>query len=405
MRWAVAVPMYGGQVVGSIQAIGSDPEVIASYAEFEGADRYTQEAFPQIPFRHFNDGYRMPKGLDMIVSVCPCAGLSMLSQAKTGSDARAASNRYMMETAQQIMGEAKPKVYLGENAPNLFTAMGAEVAKFLFDTATANGYTMSLLKTDPTFHGLPQRRPRTFYFFWRKDSPSESAQILPISKSDPGTVEQFLAGLPEDAPNRTDPSFIDIEDDTIYHYLKSLYGDKWRTGGEDGKPYSNAWQVIDKKQKMRDYIQFAEQNFEDPERDHVYRAAKRLMVKMMEGKGVFVCPPTFDKDGTYPAIMSKTIERLVHPTEDRYLNIREATWLMGLPSDYPITTAGTQRRLCQNVPVNTGRHATEIALKYLDGQLEPSGSDMVWVDEFSERTRFGWEKNRPEQVAHREVFA
>ena len=57
------------------------------------------------------------------------------------------------------------KVYWGENAPALY--QGAEdLVDRLVVIGKAFGYSFSMVKTDSQLHGLPQRRVRTFYFFW-----------------------------------------------------------------------------------------------------------------------------------------------------------------------------------------------------------------------------------------------
>ena len=54
-----------------------------------------------------------------------------------------------------------------ENAPALSTPKGKPVADKLFEIASENGYSMTLYKTSTHFHGIPQRRDRTFALFFK----------------------------------------------------------------------------------------------------------------------------------------------------------------------------------------------------------------------------------------------
>ena len=55
----------------------------------------------------------------------------------------------------------------GENAPGLFTQIGEGVVNKLKQIGRTFGYSFSLIKTSTELHGIPQRRIRTFYFFWQ----------------------------------------------------------------------------------------------------------------------------------------------------------------------------------------------------------------------------------------------
>lgn len=372
MRWAAVVPLIGGQLVGSERAFGTPPAEIASFSPFAHNDSFTRRRWPNTPFRILDEGQKLTGNYDAVVSVCPCAGLSMLSIAKPGTEAREKKNQWMFDAAEYVLGEVKPGVYLGENAPALFTTMGTSVAKRMADVAKKHGYSLSFYRTDARSHGLPQRRIRTFYYFWRNDvSPK-----LTWFDRDMIPAKEYLALLDKDADRIDEPSVRDLKGEMSYQYLRQKYGDRWRSAGEDENPYTNVLVMMDKKQMLRDFV-----NWAPNKKDHVVQAA----AKMMDNKGAFSFPPTFDKEGSYPAVMKKTVVHLVHPTEDRYLNMRETAWLMGLPKDYPIPIGEDFNVLCQNVPVESARDASLIAKDWLSGKLEDSNEKVMWFDNESKQ--------------------
>ena len=69
------------------------------------------------------------------------------------------------------------------------------------------------------------------------------------------------------------------------------------------------------------------------------------------------------------AVTGKIVELMLHPTEMRYLTWREAMALMGLPTDFKVTTNNIAH-ITQNVPVCTAKDMTDQAIKFINGQLK-----------------------------------
>lgn len=383
MRWAAAVPLIGGQLEGTRNATGFEPEEIASYPEAFGAnDAFALERFPVARYVDLSKGEHISRGVKMVCSVCPCAGLSMFSMAKSDSESRADKNRWMFQTAESVLSETRPDVYFGENAPQLFTNMGRHVARDLAALGAKHSYSTSYYLTDASRHGHPQRRIRTFYFFW-KDS---VAPRLPIVERPRVTASELLASIPRgnEAPH------IDIRGESLYRFLRGKYGDGWRNAGEPGpNGYTNAWKILEKLDLFDEFLAA-----HGGEKDDMVAAVKKMKAK--GGGGVFIYPPSFDRDGCYPAIIKKTLPRLVHPNEDRYLTVREAAHLMGLPADYPIPGYDQYNAICQNVPVNAAEDATKIAMMWMDGKLERGDGPLGWRDSIRDWESFG-DPKRPKQ--------
>ena len=137
-------------------------------------------------------------GVDYINSVCPCAGLSMLNRSKAngvGRGSDAAMNKWMYESADYVLRNIKPKVMWGENAPGLFSPTGLGVVDKLRKLGSAYGYSFSIVKTNTELHGIPQRRIRTFYFFWN----TPTVPILQWKAKPCKTLSEYLKEIPEDA--------------------------------------------------------------------------------------------------------------------------------------------------------------------------------------------------------------
>lgn len=387
MRWAAVVPLIGGQLVGTELATGVPPAEIASFSAFEFNDGWSVRRW-KTPYRLIDKGEKLTGKYNMIVSVCPCAGLSLLSTAKTNSATRDNRNQWMLDSANYVMGEVKPDVYLGENAPGMFTNMGKRVVAQLLEIARKNGYSASFYRTDTVHHGLPQRRQRTFYYFFRDGG--KSAPELPFVHSGHPTATEFLAGLRKDAPNMQDTPSQILKDWSIYKFLYKRFGDKWRDAGEPtgSRPYPNAYELMRRKQLTREFVA------EHGEEDGFARVVSYSLKKLAAGKGdgVFIYPPVFDRNGSYPAVIKKTIENIIHPTEDRYLNQREVMCLMGLPDDYEAVPHRATNIICQNVPVHSARAATDIGLKWLGGELSNTDAEVTWACNGSQKRWYGPDK-------------
>lgn len=401
MKWGSLIPLVGGQVLGSRAAIGRGPDVMMSYAPFAGNDQYIRRYLPKVPF-HILDGPAGPdafinrwgKKLDIITSTCPCAGLSTFSSAKTGSDIRESRNVWMKNTCDWVLRELEPKVYLGENAPNLFTEMGRSVSNFMIETAEKYDYGLTFFKTSTVYHGIPQRRPRTFYAFWK----GGTAPVLRWFDRNHPPARDYLRPASEVPSETFGPVLIG---DSGYAFLQARYGSEWRTGG--GAETYDVMDTIMKGQMLREFV-----GTWDGVQDNTFRTCKRRLEKI-DGN-VFAAVPTFARDQeSYPSVIAKYANQLVHPTEERFLNYREMAWLMGMPLDFELPPVNQFNVVCQNVPVNTARDITLDPIEFCKGKLQPSGHRVVWYDNVTRRVYHGRDRlplgDGGDMCAHELVFA
>ena len=227
MKWIAVIPKIGGSALGCAQATGTRPLLHVSWDEFRDRDTHLGRYWPSVPFLYPDTDPKArvaevitstkDQGVDIAFAVCPCSGLSMLNTAKHVSDlvifhifqiimisylegkagrgAGAQKNQWMMTTSEWVLGNIGPKVLIGENAPGLFSEAGAKVVCDLRELARRFGYSFSLLRTNTEQHGLPQKRIRTFYFFWR----SSKAPILSWINSSIPNLEEYLSLIPKEA--------------------------------------------------------------------------------------------------------------------------------------------------------------------------------------------------------------
>jgi len=69
-----------------------------------------------------------------------------------------------------------------------------------------------------------------------------------------------------------------------------------------------------------------------------------------------------------------------HPVEDRFLNIREALHLMGMPHDFQLEGQSAINHIAQNVPVNTAADWADEVKKFINGELKMSDKAFLKQD-------------------------
>ena len=395
MKYATIIPLIGGMTVANKKATGTDPQFLISWDAFGKNDSHIQDYLPEVP------NYIIPdegedkmtpelkkqhfESLDFVSTVCPCAGLSMLNNAKDSSSARgsdAAQNEWLYKSAHYVLENLKPKVFWGENAPGLYTKLGTGVRKKLREIAGQYGYSFSIVKTDTYLHGLPQHRRRTFYFFWKgKNAPIFDYMERPTESLD---LIEYLKQVPKDATyqdeffTRNHP----VTDWKLYEYVLEKTG---KTDLEFRQSYIGAlYHYISMNGWVDDAMQWMDKNYPD------YEGEERLKLdhikrKIEDGKGFWDSSPFFV--GQYVnAIIGKNMHVLVHPTEDRFLNIRECMWLMGLPHDFNMNvTPGCWNHIAQNVPVTTAQAYTDQVIKFINGELRDSGCSFLMQDNIGQK--------------------
>jgi len=409
VKWASIIPLIGGHSVGSYMATENKPEFMVSYPGFLSNDQHIRNYWPDVPYLLVNpetnqfysveeidemfkeSNHKKPdndkikdidfSGVDFVNSTCPCAGLSMMnasskagSSGARGSDAK--QNEWMYKSTHFILENIRPRVLFGENAPGLYTKTGIGVVENLKKIAEQYNYSFSVYKTNTIYHGIPQKRERTFYFLWD----SENAPILSEYRREHVTLDQYLKTVPATAPQQDIfPSFSSVKNNPFVMFLKEKEGENWREVALQYKTATN-WLVSNKHlDNMLDWLEtdylIGEEKY-DKVREKTAKYLRHVKEKVGMGMGWWDGTPHFFGE-TINAVIGRTILTTVHPTEERGLNMREIMHLMGLPHDFEITNVNHYNHIAQNVPTCTARDMTYEVMKFLKGDLVSSEQKFI----------------------------
>lgn len=385
IKHASIVPLIGGETIGSEQAFGEAPTYMMSYEPFEGNDAHARNYYSGTPYYVLDKGERPTESVDVVSSVCPCAGLSQLSHG-FGDDNP--NNQWMPRTAEYVLGEVKPRVFWGENAPGFAGKIGDTVREQLKKIGKDNGYTMTVYRTKSLLHGGPQIRERSFYFFWRDTrTPLLTYYNKPHKQIQDVIMSAKGSNFQTDPINKKTPSV----DDIYYKFiLDHIHG---------GMSHAEYVKIVEP-QKVRnadvfsyiermgyDYAQVGEwmgANGHDKE----VEKCKYRFDKLKAGGNIMRRGTIIPKDyigafvGHYPTM-------LTHPEEDRYINYREAMTIMGLPNDFELLNPKkSANHICQNVPVYTAADMATEVKKYLNNELPMLDTDYVLQYNKSEKATY-----------------
>jgi len=368
---ASIVPLIGGETIGSHRAFGAPPIHFMSYEAFANNDRHILNYYKnEIPYHVLDNGGSIPEQkADVVSSVCPCAGLSMMSHGY-GDDNQ--NNKWMVETANLILGNYRPKVFWGENAPGFAGKIGKNVREQLKQIGKDNGYTMSVYRTKSLLHGVPQVRERSFYFFWK----GEKTPIFNFYDRQYTPIEDLIRGVKSDFQmepiNKKKPS-----ENPYYRYiLEEIHEGRSHTNhSHEIDPTSargvDAFSYIER--AGHSYLQVADwmekNGYENEVEKCKYKHEKLAGGGSIMRRGVIVPKDRIGAFvGHYPTM-------LTHPDEDRFITYREAMSIMGLPEDFELVDASPKvaNHICQNVPVQTAQDMATEVLASLKGERK-------WVD-------------------------
>lgn len=371
MKYATVVPLIGGMTVGNEMATGQKPDAFFSYDTFEKNDSHARLNFPDVPFymidaptnslsENDENAVRNIGKFDFISTVCPCAGLSTLNAGNRGVDAP--QNEWMYKTANFVLEKLRPRVFWGENAPALGTQSGKPVADALFEIGKKYGYSFTIVKTDTQLHGIPQRRVRTFYFFWD----SMHAPILNAYANDSVTLNEFLEHAPQDALYSDKYIRDDFESNG---FLQWFLSDPEHVNSFGGR---SILRYVIQNEKWESLFSFLEAKGTPSE----LKLAKHAKFKVENGKNYWDSSPFILNTREYiPAVQGRLFQYAVHPNNQRYLSVREYMYLMGLPDSYQLSDIKLAANITQNVPTCTARDWTLEVMKYLNGELKFSDKD------------------------------
>jgi site-specific DNA-cytosine methylase len=374
LKYAGIVPLIGGMVLGMHRALGYKPEFMLSYEAFSSNDSWIREYFSDVPFHLMDDEDEIPEipEVEVVSALCPCAGLSQLNSASSRGS-YAPQNEWMYKSSELVLEKISPMVLWGENAPALFAGNGKPVVSRLRDIADKHGYSFSLIKTDTSLHGIPQKRQRTFYFFWK----SENVPILEWKKRPMRNLNEYLRECePYLDAQEVEKSSEELSKNTFFSFFKHKYGKEWR------KP------MIAHRKSMMDII-FIEKLFpefssycEKTGKEGDLKRAMHAKSKREMGKNFWEFSPYMPVDNT--GALNGAHMNAIHPYEERFYVSREFSHLMCIPNDMkiPVDAPG---KIFQNVPAATVADWTLEVKRFVEGKTTSSGRNFLKQDNISQK--------------------
>jgi len=383
-KYGTIIPLVGGVPLGCSLATQKKPDFLLSYTPFLENEKHLINYWPDVPYynldefqseessKNINEIKHHFENVDFVSAVPPCAGLSLLnasvnkSNMSRGSDA--IQNEWIYKTTEFVLKNIRPKVLWGENAPGLFTKIGEGVVKKLVNFAKKYGYSFSMMKTNSLLHGIPQKRERTYYFFWD----SEFAPLLNCYNQKPPILENYFSQIPKNTKHYKDISKDVFEEWLSYKFVLEKiekishkeFIKKYRGKTLMGYIHDNNLQ-----DEAKEYIKKINPNHRE------FRIFKHIKNKKSMNKGWWDASPHFYYDYSN-AIISRNICSALHPTEERYFSFREIIWLMGHPHDFNLIKDEKGKYnikvITRNAPVQTTRDWCLEVMKFINGELPSS---------------------------------
>lgn len=292
---------------------------------------------------------------DLLFGNPPCSGLSSINRnASVNNDI----NKHIYEVADMI-DRIEPKSFLIENAPTLI-ARGLPILKDI-SKKLSNKYRITIITDLAGNHNVPMFRKRTLVVGWNRNY-FESMPIINCVVNNDYTVGKALSGLTGDSPDMVK---IDLNDKYDFSRFYSLV--------KPGDPV----------------VKTLCENYESI-KDKLSEDEKVLVLRTKEkyDKGGSVwdkSPLKLDLNGRAPSITS--VNRYIHPTENRDIYVRECARLMGYPDSFKFyngSKVSTIQCVAQGVPVNFIEYiSSEIMSQFKNKVYYKEDCDIMYIDQSS----------------------
>lgn len=360
---ALGMYIFGGsQALGHMKAGWNVDRILEISDEMLEQNSYHFiRNYPNIPVVKLsewnNDEYiESLKGkYDLLFGNPPCSGLSSINRnANVNNDI----NKHIYEVTD-IIYNIEPKSFLIENAPTLI-ARGLPILKDI-SKKLSNKYRITIITDLAGNHNVPMFRKRTLVVGWNRNY-FESMPIINCIVNNDYTVGKALSGLTGDSPDMVK---IDLNDKYDFSRFYSLV--------KPGDPV----------------VKTLCENYESI-KDKLSEDEKVLVLRTKEkyDKGGSVwdkSPLRLDLNGRAPSITS--VNRYIHPTENRDIYVRECARLMGYPDSFKFyngSKVSTIQCVAQGVPVNFIEYiSSEIMSQFKNKVYYKEDCDLMYIDQSS----------------------
>ena len=422
IKWGCIQPLTGGMYIGARNAIGKPADWIISYPGLtdvklnkngelgkvgneyhllswckKNNELPPYKVFNKKPFEVMNahdvelidvEGWSTSdidfSNTDIVVSVPVCSGLS---QATIASDeAKQQRNYNMIFNATFALSVVKPKIYIFENAPTLFSGASAQgVRDIINEIGEKYGYSVIYYKTDTKLHDNCQRRPRTFVMFVKQEENKLGAPDLRFECIKTSILEYF-SRIPKDATQQVALE-LDIEAQCFLNFVKYYYGENYR---EVAQPWTIG-NIIDNNLWESFYQFLKDMNVDKTVQAKIHKLCEHIQYKLSLNKNFYCLVPSWTRpnDETIASCMFKQIPYLLHFNEDRCFTIREWLHMMGHPHDFEMygDINVNYAQIGQNVPVRTAQWIVSEAVRLIENwdTLDRSGNNIKYIDNIKQK--------------------
>ena len=393
------IPLIGGFPIGAQHATGNTPTQVISAVPFGANDALyinwlKQRGYP-IDRVDFQTEPEKIKPVDFVICTPPCAGLSTLGRKKKGVDRADNPVNDWLYTALKVgIENAKAKVVIIENAPALSTKIGKPVLAKLQGIAEKAGYSTVTYRTTTAFHGFPQQRRRTFFFAFKGDKPP----ILPYRNLPYTKAPDVLRAVSSDLPQYEVSMSPKILECAWWEYLLTKFTvaeireRMCKVGTIGDIVFKNGW-LDDAIKYWEDKVAGYENESDEVKTryDRYLHWSTHCRNKFSRGLGIFDSSARLYDDVTC-TLTAKSFGML-HPDEDRSINVREAMVLMGMPNDFLLlNTKRDRNKIVQNVTVATAQEMSGFAMQFIEGTLPLSPKRHLFIDNLAHGLKMARDK-------------
>lgn len=351
MKWASMIPLIGGFTIGAAQAIGTNPNYIYTFDGFESNDSHCLHYYNKV--KHIHNPEKIAK-LDLVILTPPCSALSLLNKY---SNEEYDSIKYLYETTK-ICIDSNVTTIIGENAPALFTKKGQNVVKKLFNIIREKGYSISLYQTSTIYHGIPQKRLRTFYIIHKNKN---AIYLKNCGNKCELDVYEFLKTRPVDYQQKFNISeYFKIQID----FVKTLKDNKYF------RDNISFLYMLKKENLFDDFLTYVEKTNSKLFKVYV-KHLNHIRKKLKNGQCFWDNSVFFCKDSIC-SITSRIMNHTYLVKDDRFLNVSDFMSLMGLPKDFTLVNKN-YNHICQNVPVDTAKDVVKMVLTQIEKKQYTNG--------------------------------